>query len=303
VSRTDDEPPPDGHLGRHTWRCGDAMLSVMNSYGGRGRYTEQVWQATLGEQALVCSSQPMFASYTGKLTDDEARQLIDDYEAAPTPDPTDPSASWVTGNVPPGHHAQQDYRPGFWQGNEWGPRSFGTGRLAMLVYRIGEPAQIPFVHLYFPRDAFDDVCQNHGWTVARKDAGYLAVWCSRPTAWITTGVWANRELRCAAGDVGLLCLVGSAAYHGSFKDFQASLDRIRPAYHATDARLSGVCPDSGCRFGLDFERGPSRDNTAISTAGPRFDSPWGTLEAGDRSLRLAVNDSIVANIELPDRTR
>ncbi len=299
VSRTDDEPPPDGHLGRHTWRCGDAMLSVMNSYGGRGRYTEQVWQATLGERALVCSSQPMFASYAGKLTDHEARQVIDDYETAPTPDPTDPPASWITGNVPPGHHAQQDYRPGFWQGNEWGPRSFGTGRLAMLVYRIGRPAQLPFVHLYFPRNEFDDVRRDHGWTVARKDAGYLAVWCSRPTAWITAGVWADRELRCEAGDVGLLCLVGSAAHHGSFEDFQASLDRTRPAYHITEAKLSANCPDSGCRFDLAYEQGPRRNGEKIATAGPRFDSPWGTLATGERAVQLDVSGSAAVDIELP----
>lgn len=121
------------HLGKHTLRLPEVMQSVMQSPGGGGRYTEHVWQVTMGEEALVFSNHPTLV--TPRHPEQNTLPLDEVYALYAEPRPTTgiPGGAWywTYANVPPGHAG--DVRPGYWQGSGTGPRSFGTGALAFLI--------------------------------------------------------------------------------------------------------------------------------------------------------------------------
>ncbi len=288
IPRDESDPLIEDHVGRHTWRCADAMLSVMNSGGGRARFTEQVWQATLGERAVVFANQPVFMSGMDRLMMPQIRAILDGYVQTLPPDTDDPRWHRAVGNMPPGHGG--DLRPGFWQGNEWGPRSFGVGRMAMLVYHIGTSAQLPWVHLYFPRQAFDSVEERGRWIVARRGDGYLAVWLSCSSQWETSGLWADRELRFEPGDAAMVVRVGSCEVDGSFEVFVDGLNRIGPVWDAASLQLHADCEDSRARIILSYLRGPLIRGKRLETKGDRLATPWGSLPLGERAMSLAYND-------------
>ena len=288
------DTPAEGHLSRHTWRSAGAMLGAMNAPGGRGRFTEQVFQATLGPDAVVFANHPA----VGNDADGVKREadLPSAYAAMPPASGDDPRRYWTIGNAPPG--VPGDLRPGYWQGNHYGPRSFGTGPMAMCVWRIGDDAQFPFVHAFFPRAAFDEVADAAGWTVARRDRGYVGLWLSGPAVWTTAGLWAGAEVRVDGPRVGLLCVVGDAAAHPTLDAFAASLAAVRPAWDAAALTLAAT-PPGGRRVTLDFERGPlDADGARIETRGPRVATPWGSMPLGGRRLELDVGGERHA-IEVP----
>lgn len=299
-ARDASDPPMEDHLGRHTWRSRGAMLSVMNSGGGRARYTEQVFQVTLGERAVVFANQPG----VGISSDGVKREanLLDMYAAMPSVkgDPLIESDSmesclamshgyWVIGNMPPG--MEGDLRPGFWQGNHYGPRSYGAGPMAMCVYRIGDDALFPFVHAFFPRDAFAlvrDRSQDTGWIIAQQGRGYVGVWAGTKAQWTRQGIWTDIEVRYAGPCVGLLCIVSDIDHHASIEAFEESLADIAPQWHADELRLSAT-PPGGKRVTLDYLQGPLREGQRIDTRGPRMVTPWGCMALGEGSIELNVD--------------
>ncbi len=274
--------PAAGSLGSHAWRHPQAMLGVMNSPGGSGRYTEQAWQITLGERALMFSNQPSFVEADRPVKD--PGPILAAYERAEEPAPGTAAWSEAPGNAPPGH--ADDFRPGFWQGNGVGPRSFGAGRLAMLIYRVPPAVPLPWVHLYLPRDAFDDLREIDGWKAVRRGSGYGAVWSAAPWKETLRGTWARRELRAPPGDAALIACVGCEDLHGGFDRFVDSLAGIRPRFEPAALRLHATCPDEGVEWRLDHAAGPARGGVPHDSRGPRIACPWGVLEPGAREMTL-----------------
>lgn len=301
------EPDHEPALGRHTWRCGDAMLSVMNSYGGRGRYTEHVWQATLGERAVVFTNQPAFVqakqplglarrAWRRLIRKRWAQQVLADFEQQPKPDHDQPRWDWSPTHLPPGHDGET--RPGFWQGNQWGPRSVGVGRMGLLIYRVDRDAQLPWVHAYWPDHAFDETHHQGLWHFARHDRGYVALWCSRPLASTQTGRWAGVERRAQPGDAALVVVVGSAALHGDFTRFRQDLAAAEPTYEPAARRLTCVDPDTQHVVRVDYEHGLQTPQDANPNQHPRIGTPFGRLPLGQRAFDLHHGDE-TCTIALP----
>ncbi|HMO26236.1 MAG TPA: hypothetical protein PKB10_08200, partial [Tepidisphaeraceae bacterium] len=263
--RRESDPPYSPLLGRHTWRADFGMISTMDSAGGRARYTEQVFQATLGPRALVFVNHPS----AGISSDGVARpnDLQPHYETLAPFDPARPvERLWVLGNAPPGEEG--DRRPGFWQGNQDGPRSYGAGRFAIVIYRLGEDAQVPYVHAYFPEFAFEETAQPDHWCVGRLGHAFIALWASVPGRFATQGIWRDIELRFDGPTVGFVCMIGTADDDASLR---AQLQAHRPAWDAS--RLQIDLPRPGhSSLQVAYDRDPVRPSPPA-----RLDTPWGVL--------------------------
>jgi hypothetical protein len=269
------------HLSKTTLRTPDVMLSTMNSPGSPHRYTEQVWQATLGPRTLVFSNHPTLHKRAFSNHSGTPRDLLALYENTP---PSEPHPYWIVGNVPPGHYG--DTRPGFWQGNSWGPRSYGEGPLAFVIYKIPSNDPLPWVHLFFPRLTFDEVREENGWIFGRKGDGFVGVWLPEGYQWTTRGVWADVEARSLRPRNAILAYVGRAAVQGSFDGFIGSTTKISPKWDAHSLTLSAHSADDGTLVSVSYRNGPYRNGKPVPTKFARFETPWGSMPLGSRQLIL-----------------
>jgi hypothetical protein len=274
------------HLSKHTLRLPHVMQSVMNSPGGGGRYTEHVWQVTMGEEALVFSNHPTLV--TARHLDQNTLPLAEILALYAGPRPSEPPPGqawyWTYANVPPGHAG--DVRPGYWQGSTVGPRSFGTDSLAFLVYSIPEDDLLPWAHVYLPRRAFDEVQEDENWIFLRKGEGYAALWMPGGYAPTAGGFWAGTELKFTGARSALLSFIGDARRDGGFADFTHRARSLQPEWDPQTRTLSALPTDGGPRLHVSYEDGPSQGGAPIDTRGERFETPWGTMALGSSVLRL-----------------
>jgi hypothetical protein len=287
--------PRAGHIGKHTWRSPGAMLSVLRSPGGGDRSTEHVAQATLDERAVVFVNHP---SLEGSIRSPEwpPDRILAFYRQGRQGDPRF-HPLWVPGNVPPG--SPGDTRPGYWQGSHFGPRSYGEGRLAFLVFRIGE-TRIPQPHVWLSRSAFDEIRGERQWVFARKGRAHVGLWIPEGYDWTTAGTWADREIMCRGRRSAVLMLVGAGDSLDAFRSEAYALD---PAWDPETLRLAATSPDDHARVDVEYERGPRRDGVTASTPGPRFGTPWGSLPLGQDRLTLKTPaGDLVIGLELPPRS-
>ncbi|MCP5067206.1 MAG: hypothetical protein GY946_11625, partial [bacterium] len=196
----------------YTHRTADTMLSTAQDYrkGLRGSQ-HHIWQATLGEQAIV------FTQHPGYL---------------PIPDgtPVPPDWNWQREDEP---------GPGYWTGEASLPRSaqhenvgihiyapqYGPIPYSGFEYRSEPPAYLPWAH-------FDeDPVQGGHWTFGRKGEGFVALYSLLPTEWRTgqPEVFENGGLPfdlVAPGSPKNVWIVevGSAAEWGSFEAFRTAIE-------------------------------------------------------------------------------
>ncbi|BCM94452.1 hypothetical protein IAD21_06359 [Abditibacteriota bacterium] len=276
-------------IGKHTLRLSDVMQSTMNSPGGGGRYTEHVWQITMNETALVFANHPTATvpiSIAGGGAQQDLAQTIAVYSQ---PRPANPPVTegawyWTYANVPPGH--QGDVRPGYWQGNLVGPRSFGTGSLSFLIFDIPADNPLPFAHLYLPRAEFDEVREANNWVYLRKGTGYAALWIPTGYTPTKTGLWADTEWKINGRQSAVLSFIGNAATNHTFDVFITRAQQLQPQWDAQNLTLSALPSDNAPRVTVSYTDGPSTGNQKIDTKGPRFQTPWGSMSLGTRTLSL-----------------
>jgi hypothetical protein len=86
------------------------------------------------------------------------------------------------------------------------------------------------VHAYFPRGLFDEVVDRGGWCFGRKDGGYIALRSLSTALWLPPGDLADKletdqpyEWEVRSTDVVWICEMGSESTHGTFSAF---VDRI-----------------------------------------------------------------------------
>jgi ribosomal protein S18 acetylase RimI-like enzyme len=232
-----------------TFRTPDYQLSCAQDFRpGKPGYQQHIWQATLAPEAVV------FTTHPG--TDDES-----------------------------GEHTS---RPNFWAGNRWLPRAAQHRNVAVCVHHVPPDDPRPYSHAYFPRDRFDQVMQQGNWVLAKKDAGYLALYSQQAARWIEQGLYAGVELRADAPDNIWICEMGNAAQYGSFENFVRAIlaapircDALRAVY--TSPTVGEIC------FGWT---GP------LTVAGreiplhgyPRFSNPYGETELNERRYVIRQGD-------------
>lgn len=291
-------------LGKHTLRLSDVMQSTMDSPGARGGYTEQVWQVTMSEQALIFANHPTLSASAGEAGLQQTADRLRLYESTPAPAASSaPSASsassaasasssasgawyWIMANVPPGHAG--DVRPGYWQGNRSGPRSFGMGALSFLIFDIPPGDALPWAHIYLPRARFDEVREESSWIYARRGSGYVALWIPGGYEATSQGFWSNTELKLHGSRAAVLSFVGDAAREGSFAQFMARTKYLQPRWDAQNLVLSALPMPGGERLSVSYAGGPSLSGRAIQSLRARFDTPWGSMPLGSMQLQLST---------------
>ncbi len=269
------------HLSKTTLRTPDVMLSTMNSPGGPYRYTEHVWQATLGSKALVFANHPTLHSRAFSNHPGSPQDILSSYENA---QPSTQHQYWTVGNVPPGYYG--DTRPGFWQGNSWGPRSYSEGSLAFMIYDIPTIDPLPWIHLFFPRPAFEEVKEKDSWIFGRKGDGFVGVWLPEGYQWTKRGMWANVEIRSHKPRNAILVYVGRTATHGSFEGFVSSTTKLDPMWNAASLTLSARSMEDGALVHISYSKGPFRNGKPVPTRFARFETQWGSMPLGSRKLIL-----------------
>jgi hypothetical protein len=274
------------HLAKHTLRMPEVMQSTMNSPGGGDRYTEHVWQVTMGEEALVFSNHPTLKSL--RHPEQNTKSMEEALAVFARPRPAQPTPGqpwyWTYTNVPPGHEG--DVRPGYWQGSTVGPRTFGTGSLSFLVYNIPEDNPLPWAHIYLPCRAFAEVRQEREWIFLRRGNGYAALWLPGGYTPTTEGVWADTELKLKEPRCAVLSFIGNAGREGSFAAFINRAKGLQPQWDAQAITLSALPQPGGQRISVSFVGGPEQGGAPISTRGARIETPWGTMPLGSPALRL-----------------
>ncbi len=257
----------------------------MNSYPSRGRYTECAWQMTLGEKAVIFANHP---SNDNPHSSVDAPTLVELYDANAPPEikPTRPDAPWYWryANVPPGDEG--DIRPGYWQGNIDGPRSFGYGACAASIYSLQDDASLPFVHLYLPESEFDEVVEADSWLFLRHGHGYASVWSSCAAEPVTQGVWRRTERRLNARRCALLAMIGDVSTHPDFASFIEVAHQCEPSFDTDTLSLNWAPPQADEPVVLDYRDGARLGNARIRTRGPRFATPWGSTQVKDGRLNL-----------------
>jgi hypothetical protein len=274
------------YLAKYTLRLPEVMQSTMNSPGGGDRYTEQVWQITMGDEALVFSNHPTLSTDADPAK--RAKVIQDALALYVKPRPAQPNPGepwyWIHGNVPPGHSG--DVRPGYWQGSTNGPRTFGTGALSFIVYNIAPDNPLPWAHVYLPRATFDEVREDGNWVFLRQGTGYAALWL--PTGYTATkeGFWADKELRLNGPRCAVLSVIGDAARDGDYEKFIQRAKATMPQWDEPSLTLSALPLGGGDRVSVSYEGGPSQAGQKINARGARIETPWGTMPLGSATLRL-----------------
>jgi hypothetical protein len=180
---------PDGRaeVRKATYKTPDYLLCSAalgrTQEGQRGR-REQIWQATMGPDALVYTNHPTNCSLA------EGRH-----------------AAWWCGNGSLPRVAQ------------WKDALIALYCLSRDDGRR-DSVGLGFTHAHWPAYAFDEHLIRDGWAFARTGQAYLALTASRGLSPIERGPDAYRELRALGSPVAWLCQMGRAALDGEFGAFQ-----------------------------------------------------------------------------------
>jgi hypothetical protein len=201
----------------YSYRTPDYLLGCAQDYrAGRPGYQQFIWCATLGERAVVFTTNP-----------------------APAEIPYGRPGPWIGNGILP--KAVQH-------------RNVLFCLYRVQPYPIYD--QPPWwreerVHAYFPQQYFDEVVEREGWCFGRKGESYLALKALKPATWSPPAgtspllpgeapyEWVVEDTECA-----WVCELGAARTSGSFLDF---LSAIAAAPLAGDtAHLTYTSPSCGC---------------------------------------------------------
>lgn len=180
-----------------TYRTPDYMLSAAQDHRkGYGGDQQQLWQATLGRDA-VC-----FTTHPARIHDE-------------TPN------YWTgSGSLPRVAQVKNvavllydiSTRPGLY-----------------ITHRM------KFTHAWLPRAKFDEVLSRGKWTFARKGDAYLALWSRNATEWADDGEWKDIELIAYGKRNIWICELGRRATDGEFADFMGRIEGASVETHGLHA--------------------------------------------------------------------
>jgi hypothetical protein len=222
----------------------DYSLSSAQDYRKDGKgYQQHIWQATLGDYAVV------FVTNPDSLVEDDSER---------------PSYWSSDGRFP---------RTG----------QVGNVLISLYnIDRYPSPSifenhHYAFTHAYFPRWAFDEVVEKPAagggaWVFGRKGDGYLALYSRQPATWQAQGMDADQEWIALGRQNVWICQVGRKVDDGSFADFVAAVSGAKLTVRGLAVEYAA--PGAGTvKFGWD---GPlTLNGTDIPLRGyPRWDNPY-----------------------------
>jgi hypothetical protein len=170
-------------------------------------------------------------------------------------------------------------RPNRLAGNGVLPRAVQHHEAAICLYRIPPDDPFPFSHAYFPFAEFDEVAQNGSWWTARREEGFVGLWCS---ADVERG---QSELRAAGPVAAWVCEVGDTSQYNSLSAFTARLSSARVRW--SGERLEYQSPARGrIEFGWSEPLVVKGEPVDIHDY-PRLDSPYGRVAMGETTWTLS----------------
>jgi hypothetical protein len=240
-----------------TFRTPDYMLSSAQDYRkGEKGYQQHIWQATLGDYAVV------FVTNPDSLREDDSQR----------------PSYWSSDGRFPRTAQVRNVLVSIFNINRYPSPS------------IFEARHYAFTHAYFPRWAFDEVVEKPasgggGWVFGRKGQGYVALYSDQPYQWQTQGPDAGQELIALGRQNVWICQLGRAAVDGSFQDFVEAVSAA--PLHVRGLQVDYQAPGLGeLSFGwngplsLDGAEVPLRDY-------PRWENPY--LQAAFGSQQFDIH--------------
>jgi hypothetical protein len=154
-------------------------------------------------------------------------------------------------SLPGGDVDHSSMRPGYWYGSGIFPAVKQDKNMLGAVYNIPETYPINFTHLFFPSVKYDEYRLEEGWLFARKDKGWLGIWCSVPLEWHNDMLFKS-ELRAYADRTAYLCICSDATQDGSFDAFTASCRKLPVRFD--EGRMFLSCGDTfSLRYAVHFD--------------------------------------------------
>lgn len=130
----------------------------------------------------------------------------------------------------------QGQRPDYWYGEGSTPAIKQIGNMIAEVYNISEDDPIGFTHAYWTGDNFDEQKIEKNWLFARKENGYLALWCSSELI-PHDDLLIDREYRAMGKKTAWICVASSKDESGSFEEFINSTKQKNPSFSIEDLVL------------------------------------------------------------------
>jgi hypothetical protein len=106
-----------------------------------------------------------------------------------------------------------------------------------VIYDISEDYPIPFTHLYFPINKFEQIIDIDGWKCGKKGNSYVAVWNSGQMKAYNDQLF-DCEFRVMDAQTGYLCAAGSEVEYGDFKEFINYCKNLNPIFNKKEMNLS-----------------------------------------------------------------
>jgi len=151
-------------------------------------------------------------------------------------------AANVFAHHPGGTHDGTQIRPGYWYGNGYMPAVRQDDNVIGALYRLDRDHPVPFVHMFFPEFAFDEVIRESGWIFGRKGSSYIAVWCSRELTLHNRDITQNVDFRAEGGSSAWLFVCGDETVSPDFASFMEYAKAKAPAFDEAEMRFTyGSC--------------------------------------------------------------
>lgn len=161
---------------------------------------------------------------------------------------------------------------GLWAGNGVLPRARQWGDVVLCLYDLPAEDWMGYTHAYFPAVRMDQSKWDQRWVFGRKGDAYLALGCSQPLTWITTGSTAFREIRAEGRQAVWVCQLGHAVLDGSFEDFQGKVNALPCMYEDLSISFTSL---RGDRLELGWEGEFLVNGAPLPTQEPlQYDNPW-----------------------------
>jgi len=234
----------------YAWRTPNYQLAGGQDYNpGLWASQTQLWQATLDAEAYV------FTSYPSDLADAGL-----DAELA---------GSWI---------------------GSWLPRATFHQNVGVIQY---QPQDVPIAdayissdhtHAFFPRDGFDELIQQGGWTFGQKGEGFVALYSENPTSWAEDNSY---ELDAEGETNTWIVELGSGEEWSTFEAFVTAIaaaevqidDSVRyesPSVGTVQVGWEGPMTVAG----VEVDLGPF----------PRWSNAYASVEHGAWSTRVDLDD-------------
>lgn len=217
-------------VNKYTYRTPDYQLSCAQDYRkGKPGFQQHIWQATLSPDAVV------FALHRGNEDEKSYKYWVGRFPRVAQ----HKNLLIAIFNIP------ESPLPG--PKTIFPPEASGN---AMPSPGPSEEELLPYTVAVFPRSAFDEVIEHGAWTFARKDKGYLALYCNNDREWTENGVLQGEGIISQGRQNIWVCLMGRTEKDGPFQEWTQRVSESPLTTENLNLRFDA--PDMGTiNFGWD----------------------------------------------------